>query len=64
MKLHLLLPIVLVTAKLLGGLGRRLGVPTVVGEILAGVLLGPTVIGAIPTSSQDPERFAQFEELG
>ncbi|BDG09118.1 cation:proton antiporter domain-containing protein [Anaeromyxobacter paludicola] len=32
-------------ARLLGGLARRLGQPSVMGEVLAGVLLGPTVLG-------------------
>ena len=36
-------------ARLLGELARKFGMPLVVGEILAGVLLGPTVLGrAIP----------------
>jgi len=34
-------------ARLLGEVVRRFGQPTVMGEILAGVLLGPTVLGAI-----------------
>jgi len=38
--------IVLVAARLLGSLARRLGQPPVVGEILAGILLGPTLLGA------------------
>ena len=35
------------TARLFGALARRLRQPAVVGEILAGVLLGPTVLGAV-----------------
>jgi Kef-type K+ transport system membrane component KefB len=35
--------IILVAARLLGALARRVGQPTVVGEIVAGVLLGPTL---------------------
>lgn len=39
---------VLLSAALgLGELFRRLGQPTVIGEILAGVLLGPSVLGAL-----------------
>jgi K+:H+ antiporter len=34
-------------ARVLGALARRLGQPSVTGEILAGVLLGPTVLGAL-----------------
>lgn len=38
-------------AKLLGEVARRFGQPSVLGEILAGVLLGPTLLGAVaPTA--------------
>jgi len=46
-KLHLLLPLVLTPAILLGLLLRKIGLPAVVGQILAGVLLGPMVIGLV-----------------
>jgi Kef-type K+ transport system membrane component KefB len=46
-QLHWLLPIVLVTAKLFGAVARRWGLPAVVGEILAGVLLGPSLLGVL-----------------
>ncbi|MFD0890538.1 cation:proton antiporter, partial [Streptosporangium algeriense] len=39
------LVIVLVAARLLGAVARRLGQPPVVGEIVAGILLGPTLLG-------------------
>ncbi len=47
--LHLLVmvAVLLAGARLLGEVFSRLGQPTVVGEILAGVLLGPSVLGAI-----------------
>lgn len=35
------------SARILGEIARRLGQPTVLGEILAGILLGPTVFGAV-----------------
>jgi Kef-type K+ transport system membrane component KefB/mannitol/fructose-specific phosphotransferase system IIA component (Ntr-type) len=35
------------TARVVGELGRKLGLPLVVGEILAGILLGPTVLSRI-----------------
>lgn len=41
------LGILLATARILGELAHRLRQPAVVGEILAGVLLGPTVLGTI-----------------
>ncbi len=34
-------------ARLLGGLMKRIGQPSVVGELLAGVLLGPSLFGAV-----------------
>ena len=37
--------IILVAAQLFGALARRLNQPTVVGQIVAGVLLGPTLLG-------------------
>lgn len=43
--LFLALGVLLLTARLLGDLARRLGQPSVLGEILAGLLLGPTVAG-------------------
>ncbi|GIH96397.1 hypothetical protein Psi01_70270 [Planobispora siamensis] len=41
------LVIVLAVARLFGALARRLGQPPVVGEILAGILLGPTLLGPL-----------------
>jgi Kef-type K+ transport system membrane component KefB len=40
--------LVLGVSTLLGGVARRLGQPTVVGQILAGILLGPSVLGRLP----------------
>ncbi len=43
------LTILLLTARLLGEIAQRLGQPTVVGEILAGIVLGPSLLsGFIP----------------
>jgi len=39
--------LLLATARLLGGLMKRLGQPTVIGELAAGLLLGPSVLGRI-----------------
>jgi Kef-type K+ transport system membrane component KefB len=40
--------LVLVVCSLLGAVARRCGQPAVVGQILAGVLLGPSVLGRLP----------------
>jgi Kef-type K+ transport system membrane component KefB len=40
--------LVLVVSHLLGAAARRLGQPRVVGQILAGVLLGPSLLGRLP----------------
>jgi Kef-type K+ transport system membrane component KefB/mannitol/fructose-specific phosphotransferase system IIA component (Ntr-type) len=45
--LLLSLGVLLVTARVLGELSKHIGFPTVLGEILAGVLLGPTCLGAL-----------------
>lgn len=45
--LLLALGLLLATARLLGELSRRFNLPAVLGEILAGVLWGPTVLGAL-----------------
>ena len=45
--LLLLLAILLVAAKLLGALSVRLGQPAVLGELLAGLLLGPSLIDVL-----------------
>ena len=38
---------IIVAARLFGALARKLGQPGVIGEMLAGILLGPTVLGRI-----------------
>ena len=40
--------IVIVVARVMGQLFRRFGQPAVVGEIIAGLMLGPTLLGALP----------------
>ncbi|HEX5067932.1 MAG TPA: cation:proton antiporter [Myxococcota bacterium] len=42
--------VLLVTARGLGALARRLGQPPVVGELAAGLLLGPSVLGHVAPS--------------
>ena len=47
LQLLLLLATVVVAAKLAGALANRIGQPSVFGEILAGLLLGPTVLNLL-----------------
>jgi Kef-type K+ transport system membrane component KefB len=49
-KLLLAFGAALLGAKLLGELARRLRQPAVLGELLAGVALGPSVVGLVPLS--------------
>ncbi len=44
--------VLLLTARLLGGLMRRLGQPAVIGELAAGLLLGPSVLGSLAPDAQ------------
>jgi len=45
--LLLLIAVILVAAKVLGEVAERIGQPAVVGELLAGVILGPSIVGFI-----------------
>ena len=42
------LAIIVILTRAVGALFRRMGQPAVVGEILAGIALGPSLLGAIP----------------
>src|SRR4030095_1941136 len=46
---HLLLALaaVVITGRLLGTLFRFIGQPPVIGEVVAGILLGPSLLGAV-----------------
>jgi len=46
------LAILLTSARLLGELARRIGLPLIVGELSSGIFLGPTVFGRIAPSAQ------------
>ena len=46
-KLLLAIAVVILVARLVGAAFRRIGQPQVVGEIVAGVILGPTLLGAL-----------------
>ena len=43
----LVLAVILISAKILGELAERVGQPAVIGELVAGVLLGPSVFGLV-----------------
>jgi Kef-type K+ transport system membrane component KefB len=46
-RLMLAIAVVILAARLAGALLARLGQPRVMGEIIAGILLGPTLLGAV-----------------
>ncbi|WP_310605362.1 cation:proton antiporter [Anaerosporobacter sp.] len=54
------LAIIVVAAKLCGILARKLKAPQVVGEIIAGLLIGPSVLGFVSQT----EFIAQMAEIG
>ena len=56
----LLLAVILVAAKLLGELAERIGQPAVVGELIAGVLLGPSVLGFVDPSMSSLHLIAEI----
>ncbi len=63
MNVHLLLPMLLLPAKLLEELARRVRLPGVTGPILAGVLLGAGGLGLIPSEAADPEGHELVQRL-
>jgi Kef-type K+ transport system membrane component KefB len=54
----------LIVAKLLGELAERIGQPAVLGELVAGVLLGASVVGVVPVHGAAGELVHVFAELG
>ena len=62
--LFLVLAVMLVAAKLLGELGERFGQPAVLGELIAGVVLGSSVLGIIPADGPGAEIIHVLAELG
>jgi Kef-type K+ transport system membrane component KefB len=57
----LLMAVILVTAKVLGELAERIGQPAVLGELMAGVILGGSVAGVLDPA---PEVIHLIAELG
>lgn len=45
--------VIIAASRLAGALFRRIGQPQVMGEIVAGILLGPSLLGAVWPSGQD-----------
>jgi Kef-type K+ transport system membrane component KefB len=62
--LFLVLAAMLIAAKLLGELAERFGQPAVLGELIAGVLLGGSVLGVVPTEGTGAEIIHLLAELG
>jgi Na+:H+ antiporter len=60
----LVLAAILVAAKLLGELAERIGQPAVLGELLAGVLLGGSVLRIVPAGGAEAEMIHVLAELG
>ena len=65
-RLFAILGVMLVAGKLSGELFERLGQPAVLGELLAGIVLGGSVLGVIPTGPGQPlsEVISIFAEIG
>jgi Kef-type K+ transport system membrane component KefB len=56
--------VVFVAAKVAGEVLERLGQPAVVGELIAGVIVGPSVLGWVPLDGAQGEVMLVLAELG
>jgi Kef-type K+ transport system membrane component KefB len=63
-RFFLALAAILVAAKLLGEIAERLGQPAVLGELVAGVLLGGSVLGIVPADGAAGDMIHVLAELG
>ena len=63
-RLFLVLAAILAVAKILGELAERIGQPAVLGELLAGVLLGGSALGVMPAGGAEAEVIHVLAELG
>jgi Kef-type K+ transport system membrane component KefB len=59
-----MLAAMLIAAKLLGELAERIGQPAVLGELIAGVLLGGSLLGVVPSEGPAADVVHVFAELG
>jgi Kef-type K+ transport system membrane component KefB len=66
LQIAFLLIVILLSAKLGGYISIQLGQPAVLGDLIAGVLLGPTVLNLfqLPFEEGAAETIANFGELG
>jgi Kef-type K+ transport system membrane component KefB len=67
LQLAFLLSIILLAAKTAGYLSTRIGQPSVLGELLVGILLGPSLLNLMGfpfIQAELPEIIAKFGELG
>ncbi len=58
----LVIAVVLIVAKILGELCERIGIPSILGEISTGIILGPALLGLIANPAQ--EVYVLFAEVG
>lgn len=63
-RLFLTIAAILAAAKLLGELAERVGQPAVLGELVAGVLLGASALGVVPAEGTAAEFIHVLAELG
>lgn len=60
----------LLLAMLLGKVANRFGMPAIVGELMVGVLIGPSVLGHLPEHisgwlpQRDPDQLVLLETVG
>jgi Kef-type K+ transport system membrane component KefB len=63
-RFFLVLAAILVAAKLFGELAERIGQPAVLGELLAGVLLGGSALAIVPSEGVEAQVIHVLAELG
>ena len=63
-RFFLVLAAILAAAKVLGEAAERIGQPAVLGELIAGVLLGGSALGVVPAGGVEAELIHVLAELG